>query len=522
MSHHNHQLPKALVLRWNSKKVVVRCPYCLYSHGHGFCFSSKDDNVDTAPPGHEVHRPRNQRRSDCSDVRNGGQYLIVYPIIQDSVASNYGWEVNPETCELVTVDHQGIVQVPVEDYQDGRTLLPQHQKRSLIEHLPEDMESDTDDLAPAMDTLNLEDAAEEQEPKPLPDKTTEEVLGELYLDPNWRRQLYFSHAILKEIHGLEDLCRRYPDDKLTGSVDREGNTAVLFAATEEDGLQTLRWLQDNGDPIHHPNHYGRTPLMEAALWGRLDTVQYLCEQDINLKARDANGMQAVDLAADTQRNTKERTVRARAIYRESPKSDRQREQIQALLGRLTSPVPGPTKTGIEPQRRTFFERTDDGKIEIYRPQVLLKPPSGPYGRQKAFATLDRGPGYPFVNAMSGYSHHGWPNVLDNTVWTGKAERMRALLGLPRDRPAASHVESQLLAYLLDRHSLHMLEIEHDREELASAMPVHSLRPIITVSKCDLCDSCLDLVERFKDIFRGFGVTLHCVGDMAAIPPVIRQ
>lgn len=152
--------------------------------------------------------------------------------------------------------------------------------------------------------------------------------------------------------------------------------------------------------------------MEAALWGRFETAQYLSQQSIDLGARDSNGMQAVDLAADTQRNTEERTERSRKHYRESPGAGREREQIQALLKRLTSSVVERAETEIAPKRRAFFDRKHNGKLEVYRPQ-LLELPTGPRGlqSQKAFATLDRGPNYPYVNAMSGYSHTGWPNVL---------------------------------------------------------------------------------------------------------------
>ena len=92
--------------------------------------------------------------------------------------------------------------------------------------------------------------------------------------------------------------------------------------------------------------------------------------------------------------------------------------------------------------------------------------------------------------MSGYSHPGWPNVLDNEVWTDRAEGLRALLGLPKDKSVASHVEPQFLAYLLDRHSLlYMFEDEEDRHEFASAKPAYTLQPIITVSKPDFCPKC---------------------------------
>lgn len=513
MSCSDQRLPKALVLRWNGRTLRARCPYCLDSHGHGFLGPLAEENIDQAQLGRKLRVLRKRRRSDCADVQIGGEYLLAFPQTSDTPASDYGWEVDGETCGFITVNHEGTVPVPISDYWDGRTLLPHYTERHQIASTFEEADDDTDDLVADTGALKLENRAEEQPPKLTQLKTDDEIWEELYVDPDFRRDMYFRHCIYKEVQQLESLYRQYPDDGFIGCVDEEGNTGVLLAATEENGLRTLRWLYARGDPIDRANHYGRTPLMEAALWGRLKTVQYLTHQNICLGARDGNGMQAADLAADTQHNTKERVQRSGKVYREPPDAGRQREQIQALLERLTSSGPERANTAIAPPRRAFFGRKSDGKLEIYRPQVLLEPPTGPYGRQKAFSTLDRGSNYPYVNAMSGYSHTGWTNVLDNGMWTDKADDLRALLGLPKDKLAASHVEPQLLAYLLQRHSL------QDRQELASAMPTYILQPIITVSKPDLCDQCLDLFQRFKDRFPGFGVVFHCVGDSIAAPRV---
>lgn len=87
--------------------------------------------------------------------------------------------------------------------------------------------------------------------------------------------------------------------------------------------------------------------------------------------------------------------------------------------------------------------------------------------------------------MSGYSHPGWPNVLDNSFWTDKAEELRALLVLLENRQAAFHGEPQLLAYLLNRHSLYDPANSGERRELLSVMPTYSLRPVITVVSASL-------------------------------------
>ena len=142
--------------------------------------------------------------------------------------------------------------------------------------------------------------------------------------------------------------------------------------------------------------------------------------------------------------------------------------------------------------------------------------------QKAFATLDRGSNYPYINAMSGYSHPGWPNVLDNEVWTDKAEDLRKSFGLPEDKTAASHVEPQLLAYLLDRHSLFsMFEDESDCRDFESAKPAYALQPNITVNKPEFCAECFEFFDCFKARFPGSGVVFHFIGDSLAAPLRVR-
>lgn len=341
-------------------------------------------------------------------------------------------------------------------------------------------------------------------------------MEELYADPNYRRKMYFSHCCLCDLPDLKSLCHWYPDDHLVGSVDGDGDTGSLLAATEEKGLDVLKWLYAHGDSVILANHYGRTPLMEAALWGRLETVRYLIGLGVSLKAIDANGMRAVDLADNTQRNTKERTIRSGEIYREHPEADRRRELIRAFFER-TSPTPMSTaSTAVPPRRRAFFDRKPNGKLDILRPQELVGPP----GRQlqKAFATLDRGPNYPYVNAMSGYTQSGWPNVLDNEEWTTKAEVLRAHFKLPANTRLASHVEPQLLAYLLDRHSLFHF-MEYDLANLEEVKPPNLAEAIITISKNEVCASCTTFIEHFRAHFPDLPVRFDCVGDTA--PPPLR-
>ena len=76
-----------------------------------------------------------------------------------------------------------------------------------------------------------------------------------------------------------------------------GTSSVGLAACEVNGQQRIAWLYAHGAAVDRPDDYGRTPLMEAALWGRLDMVLYLLQLAV-----DNNGLSACDLAKDFPRN----------------------------------------------------------------------------------------------------------------------------------------------------------------------------------------------------------------------------
>jgi ankyrin repeat protein len=106
-------------------------------------------------------------------------------------------------------------------------------------------------------------------------------------------------------------------DSFANAVDDEGNNGILLAAAEDAGLDTVKWLEQKGVSIDQRNYYDRTALMEAALWGRLKTVQFLIDRG----------------AADSERNEEERVSRANDIVMVRPDANRKRRQILACLTR---------------------------------------------------------------------------------------------------------------------------------------------------------------------------------------------
>lgn len=133
-------------------------------------------------------------------------------------------------------------------------------------------------------------------------------------------------SVTGEIAKLEKLARTP-----AGPCGQNVSIAILVSRTL-NGVGALRNLSKIGSSLDCINQSGRTPLMEAALWGCLANVTYLLQQGVDYIGRDRNGMQAFDLAADTVRNEAERTERRRGgIFTEHSDAARRRRHIRELL-----------------------------------------------------------------------------------------------------------------------------------------------------------------------------------------------
>lgn len=54
---------------------------------------------------------------------------------------------------------------------------------------------------------------------------------------------------------LELPFQRYPGDLFANAVCSEGNKGVLLVSGDENGLDTIKWLEKKAVSIHEGNHY---------------------------------------------------------------------------------------------------------------------------------------------------------------------------------------------------------------------------------------------------------------------------
>ncbi|KAB5566316.1 DYW family of nucleic acid deaminases-domain-containing protein [Coniochaeta sp. 2T2.1] len=263
-----------------------------------------------------------------------------------------------------------------------------------------------------------------------------------HLDTSAEAALYISGV---EVHTFR-FKPTYPEDYDDDEKDKDGfitdhtvtgRTALHFAACEMYPKIVELVLERGADP-NARDVGGRTPLSEAALWGRHENVKILIKHGADpllACVRDGKRALAVDFAKNDEVNAEQRS---RAVpYNED-----------AFL--------------------TLVAHFDVPNV------------------RKTVGVLWRGSDFPPVAAMSGWAHKDDPasNIqVAGREWTDAVCQICSYIGheLPmhvRDqgqpgRYYACHAEKQLIAYFVDRHVF----LEHDTREgwIKSAMSERDYR-----------------------------------------------
>lgn len=88
--------------------------------------------------------------------------------------------------------------------------------------------------------------------------------------------------------------------------NEHGNTALSLVAQHGktvDTLDTLKLLYEYGGDINAQNNFGHTALLAAVMNGRLNLVQYLCEQGADVEITHAGNKTPLDIAINHRKYT---------------------------------------------------------------------------------------------------------------------------------------------------------------------------------------------------------------------------
>lgn len=271
-----------------------------------------------------------------------------------------------------------------------------------------------------------------------------------------------------------------------------------------------------GADVNAGDNRGRTPLMEAALWTRVELVGILLAAGASVSQTDRDGRVAADFAKENERNDEEREYR-HVDYAEKPfKSKSRRRQIRALLG-VAPPLQAlMAKSDLANLFQPRFVKSPDAKTAL-----LINPRRGiPIVRQdQTVGVLLRGRPFEPVVAVGGWFGIGIqfsPLVgddysnLDSNYWAHKTLRFGKRIGFTfeeheldpesaRGLYHASHVVAQLLCFVAHKHQL-FVENFDDRDRQIKLEILFHYQHMETLTKAEIvvsqkpCPSCLLFME----------------------------
>lgn len=274
-----------------------------------------------------------------------------------------------------------------------------------------------------------------------------------------------SEYVFGDLPAINQYLSTSADAKLfLHGTDKTGNTTLIKAAAEKSHEMVFLLLQ-NGADVGAVNNDGRSALMEAALWGRMESVRAFLNANADKRLQDHQGHCAMDLAQPTRKNQQEGYRRSPFAAAESlPERDRDRRQIVIILGgsnvdkhhEYTEPL-----SKIARNKYGFRKSQSEMTITLYGPIQNYHVPR----ITKCAAVLDRGDQFARISATSGWGTDTLPpNDKTGPQWIEKVYYIASAVGHTfQDAPDptwdhgkpgqhfASHAEKKLIAYFLDKH-----------------------------------------------------------------------
>lgn len=440
------------VISWDSAVIHVLCPVCEGVHRHRMSPSSLYE--------------RQRRAPDCGELKT--KYELRFPF--DLNTKRVAYEIDKNAKRYVTV---GIAMKQEEEEEDedeqtevddDATIASETDKRLQLS----DRDSDS--------WLRFEDGVE------MKDFNSETSSGERETWQANALEIALSDCIFGDILALRNfLSGTKKLDYFLHGKDEEGNTVLTYAAAERyPAILGLLLSHGASRSIDSRNCKGRTPLMEAALWGRLKNAKLLLQHGADPGICDRRGRKAVDFARQHPRNDQERQRRVPWYVEDHHVAELQRRRIVLLLD-YDQPSSGLSTLLASSPSETYeshhFHHIGDTKIVLSAPIATFPIQR----RSKTIATLERGLPFASIAAMSGWSHEESPldankpssfTTISGKSWTEEVFAIAKFVGhhlkpdpvCDHGKPgffSACHAEKELVAWFLHHHVFLPDELESD-------------------------------------------------------------
>lgn len=523
-----NRLLSAKVEWWNDREVYVRCPLCKNHHRHAF-----DGNYSAE------HR----RSSHCGDRETYCSYRLQFPI--GKMPNDVAYDIDKQRALFVASGADPAAYF--EKFEDLSSMdLSSQRKWSEAKEMT---------IAPwgdPGDTFRRIDLAVES----LVNGRVEEVRN--YLEKSPEADLFIHGTDVKTIQflnsGPDDGGGDLPDGRCLTPVSDEitvsdsGQSALHYAAMEK-GSEMVELLLQHGANPNAQDLRGRTPLVEAALWGRLKSVNLLLRSNANTlveSTRDGKRLKPIDFARPLSENRQERYRRLAHPNRED---EYRRDQDRAAIVCTLEEEDEDGEEGPIHLTLSGFAFSS-GSPSVDNMKTLIAHFDVP-NKVKTVGVLYPGSKLPLVAAMSGWLHQELPDAniqIAGRTWTTDVIRLSKTVGheLPEHQydqgiPGqynACHAEKQLIAYFVHKHmflchelkesspprrgltwedviaDLNGLRLSEEDEEaenmkmklsaLRRAQPANTLRKVTIMVSTRLCGDCLE----FKDtVNRVLGVEI---------------
>lgn len=525
-------LVQAKVEWWNRSLMYVRCPNCEKIHFHGF---SGD------------YTARHRRISHCA--QDNCNYEIRFPFSE--VFGDVGYEIDKQRALFIAGGAD-----PTEYFLE--------QEGSQLPSFTKDMRSRRK-WTEATETVHFDEEVFGI-PGGYTSKRIDLVMRDMirgnveyvrqYLDSSAESDIFLHGVEAWDVHYSDGLDPPRDDDDDANDfsspnedpngeyVQTSGKTALHFAACEMYPQVLDLLLQKGADP-NATDVYGRVPLAEAALWGRLENVKVLLKYGAKKELESVlNGqrLRAIDFARPLRANAEERYNRSGSKHQVYKENTYERDlDRKAIVRLLEDGAENPSQDRYSVGGFAFTKSPRDENLLTLVAHFDIPQ------KWKTIGVLYRGSQFHSVAAMSGWAHQEDREVniqIAGRSWTAEVRRLCEIIGYdlaPHDcdqgelgRYHACHAEKQLIAFFVNKHLFlpHEMEenadiarpdlnelsdkeyeqLEEEKEHKKELSKLKSAEPAISLQKATIlvcrpiCSDCKRFVER-TNLALGLDITV---------------